>query len=72
MFYLYLDDHKTITLINQDRFVFSLWPNDQQQLNKEQHNSVLTAVRTKFQLIQGPPGNHLSSELWSMHVSIDL
>jgi len=38
--------------------VYKLWPDKQRkELNKEQKESVEIAIKNKFQLIQGPPGN---------------
>ena len=37
--------------------MFALWSNTQ-KLNREQCNSLFTAIRHKFQLIQGPPGDY--------------
>ena len=38
--------------------MLNLWPHGKQRLNREQHDSLLTAIRHKFQLIQGPPGSY--------------
>ena len=43
--------------IRQDPLVFGLWSHDQRELNEEQRDSIFTAIRNKFQLIQGPPGD---------------
>ena len=46
------------TLIKGDPLVLKLWTGGQHQsINGEQHKSVGAALRNKFQLIQGPPGN---------------
>ena len=47
---------KKTTLIKRDPLVFALWSNTK-KLNGTQCSSVYTAIRNKFQLIQGPPGN---------------
>ena len=56
----------TNTLIKRDKLVLSLWPHGQQQLNKEQEESVMTAIENKFQLIQGPPGSYFISQAVSI------
>lgn len=42
--------------IEQDPLVFTLWTRGQ-KLNMEQSDSLFTAIKNKFQLIQGPPGD---------------
>ena len=48
--------HYVTTPIKQDPSVFALWSSTK-ELNSEQRNSVFTAIKNKFQLIQGPPGD---------------
>ena len=47
--------------IMQEPLVHQLWPcrpqKNQKHLNREQARSVDMCLRSKFQLIQGPPGN---------------
>ena len=45
--------------IFKDKSVLALWSNGHHRLNREQTQSLRTAVKNKFQLIQGPPGNKL-------------
>jgi len=50
--------YNRMTQIRQNPLVYQLWSGIQpKQLNKEQKEAVETAVQSKFQLIQGPPGN---------------
>ena len=51
---------KKMSRIKQDPLVFALWSHGQQQLNGKQRNSLLAAIKNKFQLIQGPPGDQYS------------
>ena len=50
---------KKTTLVKKDPSVFSLWSSTQ-QLNVKQHDSLFAAIKNKFQLIQGPPGDRYS------------
>jgi len=63
------------TLIKQDPLVEKLWTGGQQQsVNEEQKESIKIAVESKFQLIQGPPGNKhythlpLGHNFWHAHL----
>ena len=47
---------KNTTLVKKDPSVLALW-SSAQKLNEKQCDSILSAVKKKFQLIQGPPGN---------------
>ena len=51
----------TVDKIFEDQPVLALWSNDQLKLNPEQKKSLCNAIKNKFQLIQGPPGNKLYS-----------
>ena len=44
-------------MTKQDPLMFTLWPHGQTQLNCEQSDSLLTAIKNKFHLIHGPPGD---------------
>ena len=50
--------YKKTALVKRDPLVFALWPNTQNRnLNGKQNSSLLAAIKNKFQLIQGPPGD---------------
>ena len=54
------DNHKRMIQIRQHPLVYELWSSRQpKQLNEEQKDAVETAVKSKFQLIQGPPGKEI-------------
>ena len=54
---MFFSANRPLENIFRDPLVFNLWPHGKQQLNREQRRSLSTAIRKKFQLIQGPPGN---------------
>ena len=46
--------------IKRDPLVDKLWTGKQpQSMNEEQKESLKIAIKNKFQLIQGPPGNNM-------------